>query len=85
MSREPGLTEAPYQRPNDPTHEILVDAGDSPEEAVVLVESSLRSKRKIFTWSITAFMLGVLLILLSSPYRSEFIAPGVFLPLMLRS
>lgn len=67
----------PYQRPNDAWTEVVVQApATDGSELVAIRQRSLRQKRKVFTWSITAFTAGLLLILLASPFRNELIAPG---------
>lgn len=62
----------PYHRPNEAT---VMLPGNSTGEAVC-VRPSLRSYRRNFTIACTAFTLGSLLIVFSSPWSREFIAPG---------
>ncbi|MEL7498023.1 MAG: cytochrome c3 family protein [Planctomycetota bacterium] len=70
-------TDYPYQRPQDPLVEVVIQTLDEEQTAPVSIrQRSLREKRKIFVCSVTAFMVGSLLILLSSPYRFEVLAPG---------
>ena len=66
----------PYHRPNDPFVEVEIPSLDGKSPPVVIRQRSLRQMRTIFTWSITTFMLGALLIVISSPYRAEILAPG---------
>lgn len=66
----------PYHRPNDPFIEVEVPAVDGKSQPIIIRQRSLRQMRTIFTWSITTFMLGALLIVISSPYRAEILAPG---------
>ena len=61
-----------YERPHLPQQEVVLD-----QEHSVKVYS-VRRKRLVFTLSVTAFLLGTLLILFNSPVRNEFLAPGPF-------
>lgn len=80
------IPKPPYQRPHDGWTEvapIALPPGDVGEGNGLtsnsesrLGERSLRSKRAVFVGSVTAFFLGALLIVLSSPYRFEVLAPG---------
>jgi len=76
-----------YNRPNDPTD--LVSSGvvkpypvrkdgswDLSEEEPMVARASLRRRRTILTLASIAFTIGALLIILSSPYSNEFLAPG---------
>ena len=68
-----------YHRPNDNLVEVPVYATDSAEndaQTIVLRKHGLRWRRKVFTISVFSFIVGSLLILLNSPYRNEFFAPG---------
>ncbi len=64
--------ESPYQRPHDPfvTLPVGIDSGE------VIRKPSLRNRRRRFTWTCTAFTLGALFILCSSPFSKEFLVPG---------
>lgn len=66
----------PYQRPQDARTQTIIDVPGSPEESIVMSQRNVRSKRNIFVWSVTAFLTGALLIVMSSPYQAEFLAPG---------
>ncbi len=65
-------TESPYHRPHDPfvTLPVGIDAGE------VVKKPSLRNRRRRLTWACTAFTLGALFILCSSPFSNEFLVPG---------
>ena len=67
-----------YNRPNDNWVEVPVQTIDENGElkTVTRRKRSLRKKRQIFTLSCTAFTLGSLMILMSSPYSKEFLVPG---------
>ena len=76
-----------YNRPQDdqvliPTgavkpYPILEDGSwDKSEEEPVVARPSLRRRRGVLTMAVVAFTIGSLLIILSSPYRNEFLAPG---------
>ena len=66
----------PYHRPQEPWVEVVVAADDDSPQTVAIRRRSLRQRRKLFTWSVTALTLGVILILSTSPYRMELLAPG---------
>ena len=66
----------PYFRPNDDSYLVPVTATNEDEDAIQIRKRSLRSFRKQFTWAMTAFTFGSLLILFQSPVRNEFLAPG---------
>ena len=65
-------TESPYHRPHDPfvTLPVGIAAGE------VVKKPSLRNRRRRLTWACTAFTLGALFILCSSPFSNEFLVPG---------
>ncbi|QEG24109.1 cytochrome c3 family protein [Mariniblastus fucicola] len=76
-----------YHRPHDPTVEIPAgivkpwptrDDGnrDLSEEEPTLTRPSLRQRRKVLSLCVIAFTIGALMIVLSSPYSNEFLAPG---------
>lgn len=68
-----------YNRPNDPfvTQPIHTDGTDENDaDLVAIKKQGLRWRRKVFTISVFSFVVGSLLILLNSPYRNEFLAPG---------
>lgn len=67
-----------YVRPNDDWVEVPVQTIDDNGELKIVTERrrSLRKKRQIFTVSCTAFTIGLLMILMSSPYSKEFLVPG---------
>ncbi len=74
-----GTNPEPYHRPNDSWTEVpLATTIDSNGEVSVATAKrrSLRSKRKIFTVAMTAFVIGGLMIATSSPFAKEFIVPG---------
>ncbi len=64
-----------YERPNLTWTNTDVSTPNDSEE-FARRERSLRSKRGIFTLAVTAFIVGATMILLNSPYRNEFLAPG---------
>ena len=70
------LSAPPYHRPQEPWVEVVVAADDDSPQTVAIRRRSLRQRRKLFTWSVTALTLGVILILSTSPYRMELLAPG---------
>ena len=68
-------TESGYHRPHDTWQEQPLnydDADAGPHRRV----RSLRSRRTIFTLAVTAFTIGALLIIGTSPYKNDFLAPG---------
>ena len=67
-----------YHRPNDKWVEVpITSIGEDGETQTVTVRKrSIRSKRRIFTVSCTAFTIGMLMIVCSSPYSKEFLVPG---------
>ena len=66
-----------YPRPNDKWVETPIQTTIDGESKTVMVRNrSLREKRRIFTLSFTAFTIGLLMILMSSPYSKEFLVPG---------
>lgn len=66
----------PYIRPNDDTYVVPVVAQNDGDGDILVKRRSIRSLRKQFTWAVTAFTVGSLLILFQSPARNDFIAPG---------
>jgi predicted CXXCH cytochrome family protein len=81
------LSNPVYERPNDPFVEVpagpikpyrkLEDGSfDFQEQEPTVRKPSLRRKRFVLSVSITAFTIGSLLILMSSPFSKEFLAPG---------
>lgn len=76
-----------YHRPHDPTIEVPTGSAkpwpmkedgtwDTSEEEPTATKPSLRRRRAVLTWSVIAFTIGSLMIVLSSPYSNEFLAPG---------
>ena len=66
-----------YFRPNDDAYDVPVVHIENEQETTIFVQQkSLRYYRKQFTWAITAFTVGSLLILFQSPARNDFLAPG---------
>jgi hypothetical protein len=76
-----------YHRPHDP--KVLVPSGsvkpypvrddgswDLSEEEPMVARTSLRRQRTVLTLATIAFSIGALMIILSSPYSNEFLAPG---------
>ncbi len=63
----------PYNRPQDPKVLVPSNSGD---EAEFRAKTSLRTKRRNFTAACTAFTLGAILIVCSSPFGKEVIVPG---------
>lgn len=68
----------PYNRPNDSWIDVPIQTVSQSGEltTVIVRKRSLRAKRRIFTISCTGFTIGLLMILCSSPYSSEFLVPG---------
>ena len=66
----------PYIRPNDDSYLVPVVAEQTGESEVLVKRSSIRRLRKQYTWAVTAFTVGSLLILFQSPARNDFLAPG---------
>ena len=65
----------PYDRPNDDWQQVTIPGESSQPDRHVRV-SSMRFNRKKFTYAVTAFVLGSIAILMLSPNRNEFLAPG---------
>ncbi len=72
------MLEQVYNRPHDKFVEVPASTlgADGEVAAVTLRKRSLRSKRRIFTISCTAFTVGLLMIVCTSPYSNEFMVPG---------
>jgi hypothetical protein len=72
------LSKGPYARPNDRfTEEFIVDPDSTSEQqSAKFRRPSLRTKRGALTMALTAFTIGALMIVISSPYSKEFLAPG---------
>ena len=81
------FADSAYHRPQDPT--VSIPAGvvkpypvredgswDLDEEEPTLTRPSLRRRRTVLTLAVIAFTIGSLLMILSSPYSNEFLAPG---------
>ena len=69
------LRSAEYQRPNERRETRPAMAGDNGPDQSVSVPT-LRSRRGVFTFAMTAFTIGAILILYASPWRHEFLVPG---------
>ena len=76
-----------YHRPNDATVEIPVGpvvpyplnedgTPDFDDSGETQKRPSIRRRRTIFTMATAAFTVGALMLILSSPYSHEFLAPG---------
>lgn len=67
-----------YHRPHDCWIELPIQTVNEDGEltTVTVRRRSLHKKRQIFTISFTAFTIGCLMIVFSSPYRNQFMAPG---------
>lgn len=89
--RMQGFSDTHYHRPHDP--EVLVPAGaarpwptredggwDLSEQEPMIARPSLRRRRTVLTMCVIAFTIGSLMIILSSPYSNEFLAPGPLHP-----
>ena len=63
----------PYVRPNQNVETQTELVGD---EIFEVRKLSLRTKRRIVTLALTAFTIGALLIVINSPARNSFLAPG---------
>ena len=81
------FSETSYHRPHDPTVEIPAGSAkpwpirengtwDLSEEEPTITRPSLRHRRRVMSICVIAFTIGSLLIILSSPYSKEFLAPG---------
>jgi hypothetical protein len=72
------LENHPYHRPNDNWVDVPVQTVSEDGElmTVTVRRRSLRARRRIFTLSCTGFTIGLLMILCTSPYSYEFLAPG---------
>lgn len=81
------FADSTYHRPHDPT--VLVPAGsakpwpvkengswDLSEEEPLVAKPSLRKRRGVLALCVCAFTIGSLMIIFSSPYSNEFLAPG---------
>ncbi len=73
----PGLDRPyrPYHRPNDPWVEVPSDPVNV-AAAEIRRAPSLRTRRRNFTAACTAFTLGAIFIICSSPFAKEFFVPG---------
>ena len=69
------LRSAEYQRPNERriTFPASTDVDGSDRSATA---PTMRSRRGVFTFAMTAFTVGAILILYASPWRHEFLVPG---------
>ena len=67
-----------YHRPNDKWTEPEIHLTDveNADANLALRKHGTRWRRKVFTLSAFAFVVGSLMILMNSPYRNEFLAPG---------
>ena len=63
----------PYNRPQDPKVLVPSNSGDQSD---VRTKTSLRTKRRNFTAACTAFTLGAIFIVCSSPFGKEILVPG---------
>jgi hypothetical protein len=80
------FADSDYHRPHDPQvtipagppqpYDIKEDGSWEEGDVQVIKRSSLRRRRTVLTWSVIAFTIGSLMIVLSSPYSKEFLAPG---------
>jgi len=64
-----------YHRPHDRWVEQPLSDHDG-EPIGTLRTASLRTRRTVFTLAVTAFTVGALLIIGTSPYKNDFLAPG---------
>lgn len=68
----------PYDRPNNNFQDVQVaieDRSDYDLDSQIRI-SSLRFSRRKFVFALTAFLVGGVLILMESPFKHEFLAPG---------
>ncbi len=80
------FADSQYHRPHDPhvtipagppqPYDIKEDGSWEEGDVQVIKRSSLRRRRTVLTLSVIAFTIGSLMIVLSSPYSKEFLAPG---------
>ncbi|MEM9412360.1 MAG: hypothetical protein AAGA30_14695, partial [Planctomycetota bacterium] len=68
----------PYDRPNLDwqIEKVSIDGQYDPSEQVQFKHSSLRLKRKKFTFAVTVFVMGITIILLQPKFRNTLISPG---------
>lgn len=69
------VSQDPYVRPNQPQTDWFVPL-DHRDDPVVLTKTPLRKLRLQMVIASLAFTVGGLFIILNSPYRNEFLAPG---------
>ena len=66
----------PYNRPNEDIQRLQIGEVGAEDGDFQISTSSLRFSRRKLTFAITAFVLGAILVLLQSPMKNEFLAPG---------
>ncbi len=78
IKRMNDIQKQPYHRPNDNWIDLPIQTLSEGGEltSITVRKRSLRAKRRIFTLSCTGFTIGLLMILCTSPYGNEFLAPG---------
>ena len=76
LGTEKPKTKNDYHRPQDTWLDQSLSCGDVETDGPCRRVRSLRSRRTIFTLAVTAFTIGALLIIGTSPYKNDFLAPG---------
>ena len=76
LGKETPKTKNDYHRPHDKWQDQPLGYGGSETGGATQRVRSLRSRRRIFTLAVTAFTVGALLILGTSDYKNDFLAPG---------
>ena len=76
LGKEAPKTKNDYHRPHDKWQDQPLGYGGSETGGATQRVRSLRSRRRIFTLAVTAFTVGALLILGTSEYKNDFLAPG---------
>ena len=76
LGKEPVKTKNDYHRPQDAWVEQPWSNDDGKPDGVRRRVRSLRSRRTMFTLAVTAFTVGALIIIGTSPYKNDFLVPG---------
>ena len=76
LGQEPLKTKNDYHRPQDTWVEPPFPDNETGAAEPRCRVRNLRSRRTIFTLAVTAFTVGALIIIGTSPYKNDFMAPG---------
>ena len=76
LAKESPKIKNDYHRPQDAWVEQPLSSDGGESDDLRRRVRSLRSRRTIFTLAVTAFTVGALLIIGTSPYKNDFLAPG---------